>query len=323
MRPSETAASPDPVVEIRDEHSGSFARIQLALGFNCFEFQASVGGEPRNVLWSSPEFAAGTARPSSGGIPILFPFAGRLRGASLDYGSKRYEFDRLDALGNAIHGFVLDRPWRVVSRGASTVTGEFQASRDDPSILSRWPSDFLIRVEYEISGTTLECRTHVENPGRSPLPFGFGLHPYFRIPLGHSGAANECQVQVPVASVWKLKDMLPTGEIFPAAGVKDLASRIRFADAKFDDVFTLRSPSSDGHRASIVDPTTKQGLDLRFDAGFPHAVVYTPPSRESICVEPYTCVPDAFAIETQGIATGLRTLPPGETFDCSFSVTAR
>jgi len=43
-------------------------------------------------------------------------------------------------------------------------------------------------------------------------------------------------------------------------------------------------------------------------------VVYTPPHREAICIEPYTCVPGAFNLNERGIAAGLRMVAPGDSF---------
>jgi aldose 1-epimerase len=53
---------------------------------------------------------------------------------------------------------------------------------------------------------------------------------------------------------------------------------------------------------------------MTFGPEFPACVVYNPPHREAICIEPYTAVPDAFALESRGIAAGLRVLKPGESF---------
>jgi len=45
-------------------------------------------------------------------------------------------------------------------------------------------------------------------------------------------------------------------------------------------------------------------------------VVYNPPHREAFCIEPYTCVPDPFALE----ARGLRVLAPGEQFQARIDI---
>ncbi len=111
------------------------ARVMPALGFNCYGFQVALGDAPVEVLWADPEFAGGEKRPTRSGLPILFPFAGRIGGTTFRYGEREYHLEPSDELGNAIHGFVVHRPWRVVERSQDSLTGEFQASRDDPTIL--------------------------------------------------------------------------------------------------------------------------------------------------------------------------------------------
>ena len=66
--------------------------------------------------------------------------------------------------------------------------------------------------------------------------------------------------------------------------------------------------------ATIADPESGHQVSVTFDRAFRECVVYTPPHREAICIEPYTCVPDAFRLERDGVNAGLRVLSPGESF---------
>src|SRR5690349_20663612 len=122
-------------ITLTDITTGSTASIAPALGFNCFSFAPLVKGKPFELLWHDPEFRSGNTRPSRSGIPILFPFAGRIRGGRFRYGGRNYQLETNDNKGNAIHGFVYTRPWRIVNQSGASVTGEFQASVDDPAIL--------------------------------------------------------------------------------------------------------------------------------------------------------------------------------------------
>ena len=111
-----------------------------------------IDGQPTEVLWSALSFTSGTLKPTSSGIPILFPFAGRLRGDVLHYQGRDYPQTPSDIYGNAIHGFVVRLPWRIIEQTGSKAVGQFQASCDEPSLLERWPADFLITVSYELRG---------------------------------------------------------------------------------------------------------------------------------------------------------------------------
>jgi aldose 1-epimerase len=301
-------------ISLRDPNTGAAAKILPGFGFNCYSFCPQPAGEPIEVLWSHPNFASGSERPSHSGVPLLFPFAGRIRGMSYAFQGKTYTLQTLDDhRGNAIHGFVLNRPWRVAHASATRVVGEFRASREDPKILEQWPADFEITVSYELAGNTLKSEIRITNPDDKPLPFGFGTHPYFRVPLGPGGDAAQCRVTVPVSEYWELVDMLPSGKQLKADGPRGLAAGMKFADTKLDDVFTGLSPAGGPYRATIEDPHLGRKLTVEFDKLFRECVVYNPPHREAICIEPYTCVPDPFTLAAKGIETGLRVLAPGES----------
>ena len=307
-------------VKLVDASSGSTAVVLVGAGFNCYKFNAMVGDAPIDVLWSHPNFASGKERPSHSGIPLLFPYPGRLRGKMLEYAGKSYELEGSDPHGNAIHGFCLTRPWEVVEHSAARLVGRFHASKIEPELLKKWPADFIVTVSYELSGGTLASRITIENPDDKPLPFGLGTHPYFRLPLGPNGTADDCLVTVPVKSYWELVDMLPSGKKLPATGSRGLADGLRFADAKLDDIFTDVQFSGDQAAATIVDPMNKRTLTVAFDNAFSQVVVYNPPHREAICIEPYTCVPDQFEMVKKGVVEAPQTLAPGEKFACGYEI---
>ena len=301
------------IVEITDRDSGSTARVLPSLGFNCFSWRPVVGDGPREMLWAGAGFEAGDKRPSSGGIPLLFPFPGRIGAAKYKFEGREYHLESGDAFGNAIHGFVLNQPWRVVEQQAARVVGEFQASVDDPAILERWPADFRIRVAYEVRGRELVSEIRYENTGDGPLPCGFGTHPYFRLPLAEGGSVADTVVTVPAEAFWELEKMNPTGRILSVPEKQNLTNGLRLGDREFDTVFTKLRADADGQvRTRLADPTTGRVLTQSFDSAFTQCVVYTPPHREAICIEPYTCVPDAIRLAAEGHNTGLQVLRPGE-----------
>ena len=308
------------IITLKDEQRGSQAQVLPELGFNCFSFQPLVQERPMEVLWSAPNFSSGSERPSGSGVPILFPFPGRIRGTSFRFGGHEYPLPPGDAFGNAIHGFVLNRPWRIVEQSEKKVTGEFKASVDDASILEHWPADFQIRLSYTLAGNRLITEVEITNPDERPLPFGFGTHPYFRMPLGGKGDSSHSIVTVPCKARWELVDMLPNGKKAPVRDKDSLRVGVQFSDAKFDDVFTDLTFEDGQCTTSIVDPENAATLVMSFDQQFSNCVVYTPPHREAICIEPYSCVPDAYWLEEQNIPSGLRILAPGESFKSQIEI---
>jgi aldose 1-epimerase len=143
------------------------------------------------------------------------------------------------------------------------------------------------------------------------MPMGFGIHPYFRAPLGTDSSAEYCTIRVPANKYWELVDKLPTGKILPVEGKYDLRSPRILAGLKFDDVFTDLIFEGDVTRTILDDTKSQMRLIVEADSLFREIVVYTPP-RPSICFEPYTCVTDAVNLHSRGINSGLKILQPGE-----------
>ena len=318
--------------------SGSTAEIAPARGFNCFRFAARIGDggeEDVNVLAAEPDFPAG-GKPSHSGIPLLFPFPNRVKAGEFVVDQQESHLMPLgdgpgevhsDGNGNAIHGFVFDRPWRVTGRSDDAATGEFVLSKDAPERADLWPGDAKLTVRYSLAGATLRCDLAVENMGDGPFPFGLGTHPYFALPVGTGGTAADCTVAVPAAGRWELIRGVPTGTVLDLTDEYDLRDGPRFRDLKLDDVYTRVSAGEDGAIESVIaDPASGLRIVQRCDAAFREQVVFTPPwfrdgEKGAVCVEPYTCATDAVNLQARGVDAGWRTLAPGEKFEAWFEIT--
>jgi aldose 1-epimerase len=302
------------VVTITDSLTGSTARIAAGFGFNCFDFQAQVGNEVVSVLDCEPGFPTEGMRPSRSGIPILFPFPNRIRAGRYFWGGREYAIQNLTPQGHAIHGFCLDRPWRVIAQGSDFVTGQFQLSVDAPDRLADWPSDFVLEVDYELTHNRLRANFRVMNPGETDLPWGLGTHAYFRLPLSSKSQLEAVTVEAPVTRMWECKDNLPTGRIVDIPPEKQLRNPVGVRSLKLDDVFTDLDFEGPQFDCSIVDERAGLQLTQTCPPIFREIVAFTPPERAAICLEPYTCVTDAINLARSGSDTGLRVLTPGTEF---------
>src|SRR5205807_1756637 len=128
------------------------------------------------LLYADPQFFQ-VHKPTRSGFPILFPFPNRIRDGRYTWHGKEYRLPTNDPSGkNAIHGFVCQRPWRVIAEGsddqAAWVTGEFIGSRDGPDTLELWPADYCIRLTHRLLYQRLDVEAEIINPGSIDLPFG-------------------------------------------------------------------------------------------------------------------------------------------------------
>jgi aldose 1-epimerase len=284
-----------------------------ALGFNAYRWQ--VAGQ--ELLYASPQLFT-ERRPTRTGVPILFPFPNRIRDGRFDWDGKTYSLPLNDSTKlNAIHGFVCQRPWRVVDQGANAdsawITGEFHGSVDAPETLPLWPADYRLRMTYRLLDHMLRIEADADNPDTKPLPFGLGYHPYFALaPFGGENAV----VTTWAHRFWELADNLPTGKTIAVDEPRDLRTGKAVSALHLDDVMTgleLRAHDEGlGLAGMIQDAIGTRMLTLWIGAEFREMVVFTPPHREAFCLEPYTCTTDAINLSARGIDAGLRVLQPGE-----------
>ncbi|MFW6125183.1 MAG: hypothetical protein ACOC46_03455, partial [Pirellulales bacterium] len=72
----------------------------------------------------------------------------------------------------------------------------------------------------------------------------------------------------------------------------------------------------------LTDGAAGVCVRLQFDRWFRELVVYRPPRRRAICLEPYTCATDAINLVARGIDTGLHVLEPGGAAEGRFAIRA-
>lgn len=258
-------------------------------------------------------------------MPILFPFPNRIRGGTWQFEGEAYQFDKPPAAPASIHGLLLNRPYQVESHAADANGAVLVCtldSREFADIGRQYPFPFTIGITYTLKDAVLSMGVSIQNTGDRNMPMGFGIHPYFRVGLSPQANAAAALIKVPTATYWELdEDSLPTGKRLAATGALDLRDGRPFAGLTLDHVFTDVQREADGvSRCVIENRETGHGLVMESDASFRELVIYTPPGRDVICFEPYTCPTDAINLAAQGIPAGVMVLTPGETFSATVRI---
>ena len=106
------------------------------------------------------------AKNVRGGIPLLFPFAGKLADETFALtGTKMKQ-----------HGFGRNRAWTVAERTASSVRMTLAADADTRA---QWPYDFVAEQTVLLLPRGLQLELAIA-AGDQPLPVSPGWHPYFQ-----------------------------------------------------------------------------------------------------------------------------------------------
>lgn len=123
------------------------------------------------------------AKNVRGGIPILFPFAGKLAG------------EKLLAAGTTVkqHGFGRNKPWTVRERRADHVR---LVLVQDAETRAQFPYDGEVEYGVQLLPRGLQVELTIRNAGTASLPTAPGWHPYFRCT-----AARKAELTADVAGV--------------------------------------------------------------------------------------------------------------------------
>jgi aldose 1-epimerase len=290
--------------------------VLASYGFNLFDLRLPLAGQVRPVLVSAADFVEHPSHAAGNGTPILFPFPNRIRDGRFSFQGKSYQLPANNG-PNAIHGFALAAAWDVVELKAATdqafVVGRYQISKQSPEFQALWPADAVLQVRYALAGRRLSMSVTISNPTAQDLPYGFGTHPYYRLPFPPGGDIARTQVILPASKYWVLKDFLPTGEVRDVDPRLDFRAGQPMKGLKLDDVLTGLAFAGDRGIARLVDLDKNTELRLEFDRAIRELVVYTPPNKPDVlAVEPYTQTTDAINLQTRGADAGLRVLEHGQ-----------
>jgi len=300
------------------EADGERAVIVPGAGCQCLGYRAGM----LEVIAGPANPDAWREHPHRGGIPILFPWPGRVAGACFTFEGREYRLPVNDpAHGHAIHGLACERAFRVMRRGPCFVTAILDSS-DYADLNSIWPWPFVLEIDYEV-GKGLRLKARITNSGDLVMPFGFGAHPYFHAPLNPKGVRDAMLIELDANARWPLDArLIPTGDAERLAGKYDLRAPRPLGADTYDDAFRMVpiAGRTSTPRARLIDPSLEIALEIGADPAFGDFVVYAPAERPVVALEPYTCAPDAFNLAARGIAAGMRELAPGQTFEAGFEI---
>ena len=307
-----------------EQKGKAVAEIVPELGNNCYVYRVSDGNHWFHLIDSPPDLITLEQRPTAFGNPILFPFPNRIRDGKWRFEGKTYQFDKQPESPTTIHGLLLNCPYNVdkhtADENGATLVCSLN-SQDFPDIRRQYPFPFIIEITYTIRDAVLTMDVMIRNTGNSNMPMGFGIHPYFSTNLSGKADASKALISVPANKYWELDDVLvPTGLQKDVSGTLDLRAGQPFGKLKLDHVFTDVIMDNGVSRCIIENQDTGHGMVMESDSVFRELVVYTPPGRDAICFEPYTCPTDAINLQTKGIPAGIIVLSPDETFSAKVRI---
>lgn len=128
-------------------------------------------------LWQGdPAFWAGRN-------PTLFPMVGSTWNKEVHLKGKSYY------MGN--HGFTRNSDFRCTEHDDSHVAMELT---DSDETLAQYPYHFRLVNTYSIKDSSLTVNCRLENRNNEAMPFNFGFHPAFNVPIGPDGNKENTRI---------------------------------------------------------------------------------------------------------------------------------
>jgi galactose mutarotase-like enzyme len=212
----------------------------------------------REIIYLDEARFLDPAQSIRGGAPVLFPICGNLPNDQLPLAD-----GRIATLKQ--HGFARTMPWQLSALDDGR--GVRLELTDTPLTLVDFPFAFLLQLDYRLAPGALEVQVTLHNRASEPLPFSFGLHPYFNVSglsgLQFEGIPEQCFNHKPMA-------------------LEPSAEQLQQLEQGID---LLVRPDGD---VTLVDVAAGQKLRMELSKPWNLAVLWTDPPRPMICIEPWT-----------------------------------
>ncbi|MFA5346136.1 MAG: HAD-IA family hydrolase, partial [Candidatus Omnitrophota bacterium] len=177
----------------------------------------------------------------SGGIPVLWPYANRIRGSIFTFQDRQIDLHSVkgtkdDGNGNVYHGMVRLEPWEVEEIGSDTNGAFIKLSLDteDYPLVEQYFAKSKITLTYALKANQLTIETVIQNLDSKDLIMSLAFHPWFNTP-----DKQNWQITLPASSYWQAEKQLPSGVLIPVEGTNfDLRVLQTIGARTYDDVLT-------------------------------------------------------------------------------------
>jgi galactose mutarotase-like enzyme len=157
----------------RIELSNGAARAEVVPSRGAIVSRFDVGGAP--LLYLDRATLEDPTKNVRGGVPFLFPTAGRLEG-------DQYRGREMNQ-----HGFARNLPFVVEAQDARSLTLSLSASEETRA---RFPFEFRVELTISLHGPELRIDQRYRNLGSERMPLHVGFHPYFFVPDADKAGAR-------------------------------------------------------------------------------------------------------------------------------------
>ncbi len=208
--------------------------------------------------------------------------------------------------GHAIHGLVYDKQMNIKKMrggrfGCQAILEYIHEGSEG------YPWKFSLVVIYKLDKRGLQILTSIKNLDSQAIPLGDGWHPYFTLGCN----ADDIKLELPeVEKIVVDKNMIPTGKF---SSYKSYSTPKKIGKTKFDTGFVVKQKSR--YAETKLHGTDRTVVLWQNLPAYRYLQVYIPEKRDSVAVEPMSCMADAFNNKQ-----GVFALQPKQSFRGRYGV---
>lgn len=242
--------------------------------------------------------------------PLLFPIVGKLRDLKTFINNKEYTMNQ--------HGFLRDQEFELYSQSESELV---LVNKFNEETLKKYPFEYKVFVKYILEGKTLHTEFTVVNEDYQVIPFNYGGHPGFKLPLYENETFEDYTVKFEKTENFDA----PTVKL--DNGTLDFVNTIKYSNIdeiklnyKYFEIDAIVIPNVKSQSVKLVN---KEDKGIKFDfKGFPSLAIWTKPNAPFVCLEPWIGYADHHDSNYQFIEKdNMQFLNPGDKFSVTYSIT--
>ena len=216
------------------------------------------------------------------------------------------------------HGFVRDQEFELYSQTESELV---LVNKFNEETLKKYPFEYQVFVKYTLVEKTLYTEFIVQNLDYQVIPFNYGGHPGFRLPLYENETFEDYSVKFEKTENFDAPTVnLENGTLnfdktIPYKNIDEIK-----LDYKYFEIDAIVIPEVKSQSVKLVN---KDNKGIKFDfLGFPSLAIWTKPNAPFVCLEPWIGYADHSDSNYQFIEKdNMQFLNPGEIFSATYTIT--
>lgn len=270
----------------------------------------SKGAEKKSLICEEREYIRQSDQVWNRQAPFLFPNVGRLNDNWTIINGKRYELPQ--------HGFLRDEEFEVLHQLEDEIS---LVNVYNEQTLEKYPFKYKVIVTYSLKNKTLRTKVNIFNEDELNMPFNFGGHPGFNVPLYENEKFEDYKVVFNKTESFTAPSVTNKGTlnfVNPSMTFTSLDELNLKYDYFETDAIVIPRVKSDS--VKLINKLGK-GIEFSFPK-FVSLALWTRPGAKFLCLEPWVGYADRhdsqnYFIEKDNIVT----LSPLDDFSIYYDIT--